>query len=180
MKLRHRIRNSPSSRPALRKSSTLEALKPAGSSNDLPNGEEIHSLFRRYFVLPDLRGDLFCPAGLANLNLQKENKVMEERRMLNANHAALRDSFATQQFNFIFVEIELGLTFCQAARTTGRKEVKQRNIKNAKTALATALKTITRGNTSDQEAGILKPHMDRLKAEIADLDGGPSRHGNRQ
>ena len=35
--------------------------------------------------------------------------------MLNANHAALRDSFATQQFNFIFVEIELGLTFCQTA-----------------------------------------------------------------
>jgi hypothetical protein len=53
------------------------------------------------------------------------------------------------------------------------KEVKQRNIKNAKTVLATALKTITRGNISDQEAGILKPHMDRLKAEIADLDGGP-------
>jgi hypothetical protein len=105
---------------------------------------------------------------------------MEERRMPNANHAALRDSFATQQFNFIFVEIELGLTFCQAARTTSRKEVKRQNIKNAKTALATALKTITRGNISDQEAGILKPQMDRLKAEIADLDGGPSRHGNRQ
>jgi hypothetical protein len=47
---------------------------------------------------------------------------MEERRMPNANHAALRDSFATQQFNFIFVEIELGLTFCQAARTpVGKK-----------------------------------------------------------
>ena len=44
--------------------------------------------------------------------------------MLNANHAALRDSFATQQFNFIFVEIELGLTFCQAARTTGRERSK--------------------------------------------------------
>ena len=38
--------------------------------------------------------------------------------MLNANHAALRDSFAMHQFNFIFVEIELGLTFCQAAHTT--------------------------------------------------------------
>ena len=100
--------------------------------------------------------------------------------MLNANHAALSDSFATQQFNFIFVEIELGLTFCQTARTTSRAEVKQRNIKNAKTAFATALKIITSGNVSDHEAGILKPHMHRLKAEIADLDGGPSRHGNRQ
>src|SRR5579862_3858429 len=92
------------------------------------------------------------------------NKVIEERRMLNANHAALRDSFATQQFDFIFVEIELGLTFCQAARTAGRKEVKQRNIKNAKTALATALKTITRGNISDQEAGILKPPYGSTKS----------------
>ena len=99
--------------------------------------------------------------------------------MPNANHVALRDSFATQQFNFIFVEIELGLTLCQAARTTSRKEVKRQNIKNAKTALATAFKTITRGNISDQEAGILKPHMNRLKAEIADFDGG-SCHGNRQ
>jgi hypothetical protein len=105
---------------------------------------------------------------------------MEERRNLNANHAALRDSFATQQFNFIFVEIELELTFCQAARTTGRKEVKQRNIKTAKTALATASKTIASGNISDQEAGILKPHMNRLRAEIADLDGRPSRHRNRR
>ena len=105
---------------------------------------------------------------------------MEERRMLNANHAALRDSFATQQFNFIFVEIELEVAFCQTARTTSREEVKQRNIKNAKKALATALKTITSHNISEQESGILKPHMNRLRAEIADLDGGPSRHGNRQ
>ena len=105
---------------------------------------------------------------------------MEERRNLNANHAALRDSFATQQFNFIFVEIELGVAFCQTARTTSREEVKQRNIKNAQKALATALKTITSHNISEQESGILKPHMNRLRAEIADLDGGPSRHGNRQ
>jgi len=80
--------------------------------------------------------------------------------MLNANHAVLRDSFATQQFN-------------------SREEIKQRNIKNAKKALATVLKTITSHNISEQESGILKPHMNRLRAEIADLDGGPSRHGNR-
>jgi hypothetical protein len=125
-----------------------------------PMGVETHSLFRPYVVVPYSRAKLFCPAGLANPNLQKENKVREERRMLNANHAVLRDSFATQQFN-------------------SREEIKQRNIKNAKKALATVLKTITSHNISEQESGILKPHMNRLRAEIADLDGGPSRHGNR-
>jgi len=84
--------------------------------------------------------------------------------MLNANHAALRDSFAMHQFNFIFVEIELGLTFCQAARTTGRERSKTAKHKERQNGSCYGFETITRGNISDQEAGILKPPYGSTKS----------------
>jgi hypothetical protein len=74
----------------------------------------------------------FVRQDLQTPNLQEKNKVMEERRMLNANHAALRDSFATQSFNFIFVEIELRVAFCQTARTISKEEVVTRSYAHKK------------------------------------------------
>ena len=74
----------------------------------------------------------------------------------------LHDSLAKQRFDFLSAEIQLGFTFCKVARTTGRKEIAQRNIENAKKAFATVFNAIASGKVSDREARILQRHLSQL------------------
>jgi len=84
--------------------------------------------------------------------------------------ATLDDALARQRFDFLSAEIQLGFTFCEVARTTGKEEVARRNITNAEKAFATAFKAIASGGMSDRDARILQRQLSQLQAKIAELD----------
>ena len=71
--------------------------------------------------------------------------------------ATLDDALTRQRFDFLSTEIRLAFTFCEVARTTGRKDVAQRNIENANKAFAVVFREIASGDMPAREARIFNP-----------------------
>lgn len=63
---------------------------------------------------------------------------------LFAREQELREQFETNQVQFLLIEVETAMTFCDVAKTSADPDRMSRNIANARTAYDTLLKFMDR------------------------------------
>jgi hypothetical protein len=65
---------------------------------------------------------------------------------LFAREQELRDQFESNQLQFLLIEVDTAITFCDVAKTSADPDRMRRNIANARTAYDTLLKFIGRAH----------------------------------
>jgi hypothetical protein len=78
-------------------------------------------------------------------------------------NATWREAQAAIGLDFVLIELDLGVTFCERALSTGDEETKERNIRNARTAHAAALHFSQRLSLARAEQALIKEKESRLK-----------------
>jgi hypothetical protein len=76
-------------------------------------------------------------------------------------------------FDFVLIELDLGVTFCQLALSSRHQEVKLRNIRNARKAYDSALRFVRKLSPSSAQWAVFDEKASRLKVLFERLGVNP-------
>ncbi|HEY2820154.1 MAG TPA: hypothetical protein VGJ06_03850 [Candidatus Acidoferrum sp.] len=88
---------------------------------------------------------------------------------LFAREKELREQFETNQVQFLLIEVDTGMTFCDVAKTSANPEKVKRNIANARTAYDTLLKFLDRAHFDAASKSAFDQKFARLQSLLRDL-----------
>jgi hypothetical protein len=78
-------------------------------------------------------------------------------------NATLRAVSTAVRVDFVLVELDLGVTFCERALSTQDEETKERNIRNARRAHDAALHFLPRLSLASAEQALIEDKASRLR-----------------